>query len=117
MSNSKTIASVQGGDPINPTHYKSHPSGVECVTIAEHFNFCLGNALKYLWRAGLKDSKIQDLKKAAWYLNREIQRLETRDAVECEMTKKSPSPDGPSRVPSGSLDALPTAAWDGRGSL
>ena len=42
-------------DPINhPEHYTSHPSGVECIEIAEHMNFCLGNALKYLWRAGLK---------------------------------------------------------------
>ena len=40
---------------INPNHYKSHPSGIECIQITEHFNFCLGNAIKYIWRAGLKN--------------------------------------------------------------
>jgi hypothetical protein len=89
VSNSKTIASVQGGDPINPTHYKSHPSGVECVTIAEHFNFCLGNALKYLWRAGLKDDAIVDLKKARWYLDREIARLELQAESPSKTSKKA----------------------------
>jgi hypothetical protein len=69
-------------DKINPSHYRSHPSGVECIVITEHFNFCLGNAIKYIWRAGLKDStsKLEDLKKAAWYIAREIERLE-RDAA------------------------------------
>lgn len=64
-------------DAVNhPSHYCSHPSGVECVTIAEHFNFNLGNALKYLWRAGLKGELLQqDLQKAAWYINRELQRI------------------------------------------
>lgn len=62
-------------DPINPAHYKGHPSGVECVDVAEHFGFNLGNAIKYIWRAGLKSKDpIEDLKKAAWYLNREIER-------------------------------------------
>jgi wyosine [tRNA(Phe)-imidazoG37] synthetase (radical SAM superfamily) len=62
-------------DPVNhPKHYKSHPSGVECIQITEHLNFCLGNCVKYLWRAGLKGDEIEDLKKAAWYLNREIER-------------------------------------------
>ena len=65
-------------DPVNhPAHYTSHPSGIECITIAEHFNFCMGNALKYLWRAGLKDSttRVQDLEKAIWYLKRELARV------------------------------------------
>lgn len=61
-----------------PRHYKKHPSGVECITIAEHLNFNLGNALKYIWRCGLKsDDKIVDLEKAVWYLNREIKRIKT----------------------------------------
>ena len=60
-------------DPVNhPSHYKSHPSGVECIDITEHMGFNLGNALKYIWRADLKDNAIQDLEKAAWYINREI---------------------------------------------
>lgn len=63
-------------DPINPKHYKDHPSGVECIVITEHFNFNLGNAIKYIWRAGLKTDLLEDLKKARWYLDREIQRLE-----------------------------------------
>ena len=62
-------------DPVNhPTHYTQHPSGVECIQVTEHMNFCVGNAMKYLWRAGLKFDDIEDLKKAAWYINREIER-------------------------------------------
>jgi len=62
-------------DPVNhPDHYTQHPSGVECIQIAEHMNFCVGNAMKYLWRAGLKFDDIEDLKKSAWYINREIER-------------------------------------------
>jgi hypothetical protein len=68
-------------DLVNaPPHYRKHPSGVECVTIAEHFNFNLGNAIKYIWRAGLKEAVIQDLEKARWYLDREIQRLKKPQA-------------------------------------
>lgn len=64
-------------DPVNhPTHYTSHPSGVECITVVEHYNFNLGNAIKYIWRAGLKGGLLEDLKKARWYLDREINRLE-----------------------------------------
>lgn len=80
-------------DSVNhPKHYNSHPSGVECITITEHMNFNIGNAVKYLWRAGLKgegsplmqateaqlraqQKHIEDLQKAAWYINREIFRL------------------------------------------
>lgn len=60
-------------DKINkPKHYNQHPSGVECITIVEHFNFNLGNAIKYIWRAGNKDDRLEDLKKAQYYINREI---------------------------------------------
>lgn len=66
-------------DPIRPAHYKQHPSGVECVVIAEHFGFNLGNAVKYIWRAGLKSKDpVEDLRKACWYIEREISRLATR---------------------------------------
>jgi len=62
-------------DMINhPPHYASHPSGVECIQITEHMGFCIGNAIKYLWRAGLKGDAIQDLEKARFYIDREIQR-------------------------------------------
>lgn len=59
----------------HPPHYTSHPSGVECIEVTEHYNFCIGNAIKYLWRAGQKGSRIEDLKKARWYIDREIKRL------------------------------------------
>jgi hypothetical protein len=38
--------------------------------------FCLGNAMKYLWRAGLKGNAVEDLRKAIWCIEREIKRLE-----------------------------------------
>lgn len=61
-------------DPvIRPIHYVSHPSGTECIKITEHMNFCLGNAVKYIWRADLKNGT-EDLKKAKWYIDREISR-------------------------------------------
>jgi len=63
-------------DPVNyPAHYTEHPSGVECIQIVEHMNFCLGNAVKYIWRAGLKNNAVEDLEKAAFYIAREIERL------------------------------------------
>ena len=65
-------------DPVNhPAHYTSHPSGVEAIQITEHFNFNIGNAIKYLWRAGLKTDSTQiDLRKAEWYIKREIDRID-----------------------------------------
>ena len=71
-------------DAVNsPSHYCSHPSGIEAIQITEEMNFCVGNAIKYLWRAGLKteeglDAKmkqIQDMQKAIWYIEREIKRI------------------------------------------
>lgn len=76
----------------HPPHYTAHPSGVECITITEHMNFNLGNAIKYIWRAGLKDSKNhrEDLKKAAWYVAREIRRIdiEAKERAEKTATEK-----------------------------
>lgn len=65
-------------DAVNhPAHYTSHPSGVECITISRHMTFNLGNVLKYIWRSGLKgDFRLEDLKKAQFYLADEIKRLE-----------------------------------------
>lgn len=78
-------------DAVNhPKHYTDHPSGVECIQITEHMNFNLGNAIKYIWRAGLKEAdasstqdakKLQDLEKAAWYVKREIARLKPKPAA------------------------------------
>lgn len=66
-------------DPVDhPAHYTSHPSGVEAITITEAFNFNIGNAIKYLWRAGLKGDALVDLRKAEWYVKREISRLEDK---------------------------------------
>ena len=66
---------INTNDPVNhPKHYTEHASGVECIQITEHMNFCLGNAVKYIWRADLKHDAIEDLKKAVFYINREIER-------------------------------------------
>lgn len=71
-------------DNVNhPPHYNTDPSGVECITITRHRNFNIGNAIKYLWRQGLKEEQgkekkekqIEDLKKAIWYIEDEIQRI------------------------------------------
>ena len=65
-------------DNVNqPSHYCSHPSGIECIEITRHHDFAIGNAIKYLWRAGLKDSanEIQDLEKASWYIQDKINQL------------------------------------------
>lgn len=78
----------------HPAHYTEHPSGVECITITEHMNFCRGNAVKYIWRAGEKGSEIEDLRKARWYIDREITRLENvpvdADLAECEYGHNAP---------------------------
>jgi hypothetical protein len=66
-------------DPVeHPAHYTTHPSGVECITVTEHMSFLRGNAVKYLWRAGSKGDELEDLRKARWYLDREIANLERR---------------------------------------
>ncbi len=66
-------------DHVNhPPHYTSHPSGVECIQITEHMGFCLGNVMKYVWRAGQKHDPLEDLQKARWYLDREIERRQSR---------------------------------------
>lgn len=69
-------------DPVNhPAHYTSSPSKcscgkqIECIQITEHMSFTLGNAVKYIWRSSLKNG-LEDLKKAAWYINRAIETQE-----------------------------------------
>lgn len=62
-------------DPVShPQHYTTHPSGVECIQITRHMNFNLGNAIKYIWRADLKGAAIEDLEKAIFYINDEIEK-------------------------------------------
>ena len=70
-------------DPVNsPKHYTSHPSGIECIQITEGMSFCLGNAIKYIWRADLKENAMQDLEKAKWYIDREISRRNRVQSLE-----------------------------------
>lgn len=80
-------------DNVNhPKHYTSDPSGIECIDITRHRNFNVGNAIKYLWRAGLKidadkssiNKQIEDLEKAVWYLVDEIHRLGGRCTVKTD---------------------------------
>lgn len=62
-------------DMVNhPPHYTKHPSGVECIQITRHMGFNIGNAVKYLWRADLKDKPIEDLEKAIFYIKDEIEK-------------------------------------------
>ena len=70
-------ATAEHYDAVNhPAHYMTHASGIECIQITEHMSFCLGSAVKYIWRADLKHDALEDLKKARWYLDREIARRE-----------------------------------------
>ena len=68
-------------DKINPKHYKSHPSGVECIEITEHLMCNRANAIKYAWRANDKGCTREDLQKCEWYINREIKRLQRGNNV------------------------------------
>ena len=68
-------------DMVNhPPHYNTHPAGIECIDVVEWLPFNVGNAIKYLWRAPHKSkgtstsTELQDLKKAIWYIQREIER-------------------------------------------
>lgn len=87
------MASKNKNDQVNhPKHYTSDPSGIECIDITRHRNFNIGNAIKYLWRAGLKEDKdrklidkqVEDLNKAVWYLVDEIRRLGGRCTVKTD---------------------------------
>lgn len=72
------MTTAEKNDAVNhPKHYTSDPSGIECIDVVRHRNFNVGNAIKYLWRSGLKNSEpqTQDLEKAIWYLKDEIERL------------------------------------------
>ena len=63
----------------HPKHYTSHPSGIECIQITRHMGFNLGNAIKYIWRADLKNDALEDLEKAIWYLIDEIQKRKSEE--------------------------------------
>jgi hypothetical protein len=87
------MTSKNKNDQVNhPKHYTSDPSGIECIDVTRHRNFNIGNAIKYLWRAGLKEDKdrklidkqVEDLNKAVWYLVDEIHRLGSRCTVKTD---------------------------------
>lgn len=87
------MASKNKNNQVNhPKHYTSDPSGIECIDVTRHRNFNIGNAIKYLWRAGLKEDKerklidkqVEDLNKAVWYLVDEIHRLGGRCTVKTD---------------------------------
>lgn len=87
------MASKNKNDQVNHLkHYTSDPSGIECIDVTRHRNFNIGNAIKYLWRAGLKEDKdrklidkqVEDLNKAVWYLVDEIHRLGGRCTVKTD---------------------------------
>ena len=81
----------------HPKHYNQHPSGVECIDIIRWYPFNVGVAMKHLWRAGLKpgESAVEDIKKAIWYLQNEVDRLEhttgsAEEAIRPQSTKNGP---------------------------
>jgi TPR repeat protein len=81
-------------DKINhPSHYTAHPSGVECIEITEGFSFNIGNAIKYLWRADEKGAPLDDLRKAGWYIEREITRRTDAEKTIDLVTKSASSAD------------------------
>ena len=68
-------------DVVNhPAHYTSHPSGIEAIQITEHMSFLMGNAMKYLWRADLKNG-VEDLEKAVFYIKREIENRKNKHEI------------------------------------
>lgn len=72
-------------DNVNsPKHYTQHPSGVECQDIRRHLPSAIADAVKYLWRAGLKSDEVEDLKKAIWYINDYL-----KNPITCHKLSKS----------------------------
>ncbi len=80
----------QAADSVNhPDHYRQHASGVECIQITEHFCFNLGNAIKYIWRSDHKGNALEDLRKAKFYIEREIERRTTAEKKAADAEMKS----------------------------
>jgi len=95
---------MKNNDNINhPSHYTGHPSGIECIEVAQYMGFCLGNAIKYIWRDGQKTGEDvnDDLRKAIWYIQREIdKRIDEQKLVdECNTTNWSVRAEKPAEVP------------------
>lgn len=77
-------AEAREADMVNhPPHYENTVPGIEPIQVTQHFSFCLGNVIKYVWRAGSKEGNtaLQDLKKARWYLDNEIRLREAKGEV------------------------------------
>ena len=66
---------------ISPQHYQKHPSGLECISVARDQTFCIGSALKYLWRAGHKGDRLEDLQKSRQYLVWAIENCDRIDST------------------------------------
>jgi hypothetical protein len=75
------------GKIVHPSYYNWIP-GIECMDVVKHFPFCTGNAIKYIWRAGLKDSETRqdDLRKAIYYLEIELGIVHSSEATESAET-------------------------------
>jgi hypothetical protein len=80
---SRGFTSAPSADPVNhPPHYNNSNAKcecgrtIQCIDITRHLNFNTGNAIKYLWRCEMKGNKLQDLMKAAWYIQDEISKME-----------------------------------------
>ncbi|EOI0552146.1 DUF3310 domain-containing protein [Campylobacter jejuni] len=74
-------------DPINPPHYKGFANGAQVIDITEGLSFAGGNVVKYVARACridgvIKGDPVEDLKKARWYIDRELARLTTTDTAQ-----------------------------------
>ncbi len=86
------MATTQSEDPNerveHPRHYNAHKSGIETIELIEHLPCNFANAVKYLWRCGLKatETPLRDLKSARWYTEREQQRIDLYD-LENEKSK------------------------------
>ena len=90
-------------DNVNhPKHYTSHPSGIECIEITEHYCFTIGNAIKYLWRAGIKNegstNEIQDVQKAIWYVSKHLSSLRAKPRIDQGKPQEHPSGFKPEQI-------------------
>lgn len=95
---------MKNNDNINhPDHYTGHPSGIECIEVAQYMGFCLGNAVKYIWRDGQKagEDVNDDLRKAIWYIQCEIDKRidEMELEKECNIESGLAKAEKPTEVP------------------
>ena len=87
------MATTQSEDPnerVNhPRWYTSHASGIECIDLIEHLPCNLANAVKYVWRCGLKQSEtpLRDLRSALWYTQRELRRIDLYELDQDDLPK------------------------------